>query len=280
MSLARRAAFASGALIAVAAIAYIWTRPAGGERAMLAARTTPGVAGPTPAASGIPTAMPAGGASAVRGSASAPDGVGAEAAIADYGQFVLAALNGGTPQQAGRAAQLISNCSVVDITRFSIETLKSAGQMDERMANRVIDETDQRGRRCQSLTDDMKARTKELAERAVTGGVKGVGIIYAEAVRFDPPEPMRQPLIDALRGDFLDGDPYSARMLGLRGQALGLSKVEAHAYGLAYETLAPIILPTGDRNDPPLTEQEEREAAALAAAWVAQVRRAHPPAGG
>jgi len=278
VSLARRAAFVAGSLIAAAAIAYVWTRPAGGERAMLAARTAPGAAEPAPAASGIPIAMPAAGASAVRASAS--DGVGAEAAIADYGQLVLAALNGGTAQQAGRAAQLISNCSVVDITRFSIEALKSAGQMDERIANRVIDETDQRGRRCQSLTDDMKARTKELAERAIAGGVKGVGIIYAEAVRFDPPESMRQPLVNALRGDFLDGDPYSARVLGLRGQALGLSKVEAHAYGIAYETLAPIILPTSDGNDPPLTDQEEREAAALAAAWVGQIRKAHPPAGG
>jgi hypothetical protein len=277
---ARRAAFIAGSLIAAAAIAYVWTRPAGGERATLATRTSPDAAGPALTASGIPIAMPAGAASTARVPASAPAGVGAEAAIADYGQFVLAALDGGTAQQAGRAAQLISNCGVVDLARTSIETLKSAGQMDERIANRVIDETDQRGRRCQSLTDDMKSRAKELAERAVAGGAKGVGTIYGEAVHFDPPEPMRQPLIDALRGDFLDGDPYSARTLGLRGQALGLSKVEAHAYRIAYETLAPIILPAIDGDDPPLTDQEQREAAALAAAWVDQVRKAHPPAGG
>ncbi|MDH0864438.1 hypothetical protein [Mitsuaria sp. GD03876] len=228
---------------------------------------------------GTPASAPVGASGRNGPSVAMPASIGASASMQDYGQRALAAINGGTPQQAGDVARLISVCGVNPTTRFAVETLKENGRFDNAMANRVLAQVDEQDRQCQSLTDEMKAKKKELAERALLGGVKGIGAVYAESVQFDPAESMRRPLIAALHADLLDGDPSPALTLALNGRRWGLSAVEVRAYEIAFDTLSAdgireIVTRQSGEATVSLTEDEARQAAALAAPWIAAAKKA------
>lgn len=200
----------------------------------------------------------------------------------DYGQIVIAAVNGGTPKQAGQAARLIDGCeSTTDFAR-AVEILKSDGRLDSAMAVKVTRSINERERKCQSIPPDLVPRQKELAERALLGGERGVALIYGNLVAFDPPAAMRLPLRDALRADFLAGDTTTALSLARHADLFDLSRVETRAYEIVFDAqnarmkdalnAGGFATPT-----PALSEDEQRQAEGLAQAWLGSVRKPRAP---
>jgi hypothetical protein len=289
-----RAIRAGAALVMLggaAAVTYLWAGPDTGERGKLStaeqtgAMTASEPAGHLASAISFPTAstqqVELGRPIAASAAIPAP-GVGASAAMQDYGQIVIAALHGGTPKQAGEAAKLIASCQFANEGRDFVESLKSKGHVYGEAAVSMTARAEQRLRRCQSITPDMKSRTAELAERGLLSGMKGLGDIYGRAVDYAPPPSMRKPLIEALRADFLDGQSLSAYMLARHGPSLGLSRIEAHAYEIAFATLEKrmneAMNPDGLRSEaPPLTEEEVHQAQTLAQTWLSNVRKDKDP---
>lgn len=207
-------------------------------------------------------------------------GIGASAAMQDYGQIVLAALHGGTPKQAGEAAKLIADCQFAAHGRDFVERLKSRGDVTGETAVSMTARAEQRLRRCQSITPDMTARIAELAQRGILSGMKGLGDIYGRAVDYAPPPAMRRPLINALRADFLDGRSFPAYMLGTHGESFGLSRIEARAYALAARMVEEqwhrsigVPVPSQWREfDNTLSAEDLQRAEALATEWFKSVK--------
>jgi hypothetical protein len=205
--------------------------------------------------------------------------VGASAAMQDYGQIVIAAINDGAPKQLGRAVTIMSICRFALDMSQTVERLKSEGTLSGEGATVATQHFSERERECQSIPPDLMTRQKELAERAMLGGARGVAIIYADLVGFDPPASMRRPLGEALRADFLEGDYIASRMLATHAELFELSRVETRAYEIAFETeksrrgrswnLDDFAKPT-----PALSEEERRQAQELAQTWLRSVNRA------
>lgn len=289
----RRWIVASGLLLTVAATAVqLWDRaPAPIDKSLNAVD----VDSPSP---GVPSngrtagellfaAVPAQQASAASSPAASADrpaaaGVGASATMRDYGQIVITAVNGGTPRLAGKAARLIDSCqSTADLAR-AVDMLKSDGRLDSVMATKVTRSIDERERQCQSIPPDLVPRQKELAERALLGGERGVAMIYANLVAFDPPAAMRLPLRDALRADFLAGDTLTSLALARHADLFDLSRIETRAYEIAFDTqnarmkdalnAGGFVKPT-----PALSDDEQRQAEGLAQAWLGSVKKPQAP---
>ena len=275
-------------LCAGAAAMYFWTDPAATEPVTLQTAvpipTGPGIelherqaSVASLNASAPQVDLPRSAASAA--AMSAPS-IGASAAMQDYGQIVLTALHGGTSKQAGEAAKLIAECQFATRGREFVEHLKSRGGFDGETIGSMTSRAEQRIRRCQSITPDMTARVAELAERGILGGMKGLSDIYGRAVDYAPPMAMRQPLIDALKADFLDGHWLTGYMLGSRGRPLGLSQIEAHAYALAarmveerwHRSIGVEPPPLWRELDNTLSAEELQQAEALATEWTKRVK--------
>ena len=277
MLFTRRASAIAGLVLAAAVLA--WSLAPEGERVTLsvpahAERTS---AAPPPIATPSRGTAPAPGTPAVAGAAREA-AIGASAALRDYGQIVITALNGGTPQQAGEAAKLLVLCSTVPQTRDALEELKQEGRVAAEGADRTIAALDRQERSCQSIPPDLMGRDLELSARAVLGGVKGVATIYGAAVHYAPPEAMRQPLAAALRADFLDGDGVAALMLAQHRELFGLSRVESRAYEIAFDKMDAIGFFDPDRASgagKPLTDEEQRQAETLAATWAKDMKPQH-----
>ncbi len=270
------AALAGLTLVVAAAIALVWPRAGEGERVTLAAAAGAGQTSAAPRAKDAaaplrmttPTSTDPATAGATQESAP-PAGfaVGASASIEDYGQIVLAALQGGSAAQAGDATEVLSRCERATQTRENLEILRNDPKSNLRDLAHAIAHFDERVRRCQSITDDMRAQRLALAERALRGGARGVSMTYYRLVQFDPPNELRGQLLDALRGDVRDGDRFPTILLASHGADLGLPPVEARAYALLAEDLNRDFITPGsfgwNSDQVPLTDEQQRQAAAL-----------------
>lgn len=212
------------------------------------------------------------------GSASSA-GIGAGADIQDYGQRVLAAIYGGTPRQAAEAVFLIDRCDSLPQSQRSVQMLKDTGQLQPAQGERALRELGDESRLCQSITAEMAGQMKPLAERALLDHVPEIAAVYGRLVKYAPEPAMRQPLVDGLRADFLAGEPFSALALARHHADLGVSNVDARAYELTVQLAFPELsdLPRSRRSlrdEAALTDDERRQAQALAAQWVTLVK--HP----
>ncbi|MBB3295215.1 hypothetical protein FHT39_003895 [Mitsuaria sp. BK045] len=203
--------------------------------------------------------------------------VGASAVIEDYGQIVLAALQGGSAAQAGDATEVLSRCEGATQVRETLETVRADPKSNPADVAHAIAHFDDRVRRCQSITDEMRAQRLPLAERALRGGERGVSMAYFRLVDFDPPQDMRAPLLEGLRGDVRAGDRFPTLVLATRGEDLGLSPVEARAYALLAEDLNPQLIAPGkfsrNREQERLTDAQLRQAAELKEQYKREMKR-------
>ncbi|WP_431265023.1 hypothetical protein ACQ859_06150 [Roseateles chitinivorans] len=207
-----------------------------------------------------------------------PSGIGASAAMLDFGQIVITAVNGGSPKLAGKAARLIDGCRATRDLAQAVAMLKADGRLDEASATLISQSVDERERQCQSIPLEMMPRQKELAERALLGGERGVALIYANLVAFNPPDAMRLPLRDALRADFLAGDTTTALSLARHADLFDLSRVETRAYEIVFDAqndrMKDALNASGFATpQPALSDEEQRQAEGLAQTWLRSVRK-------
>lgn len=291
----RRTMLTGGALLVVgiaAAATYFLVVPSSVEQTASFAAVPAPIASASASEAPLPVSMARQTAPPSSGAARADEvspvvptpGVGASAAMRDHGQIVITAVNDGTPAQLGRAVIIMSMCRFASDMSQTVARLKSEGHLSGEGAVVATAHFSERERECQSIPPDLMPRQKELAERALLGGARGVALIYADLVGVDPPASMRRPLGEALRADFLDGDYLASRMLAKHAELFGLSRVETRAYEIAFETeksrrgrswnLDDFVKPT-----PALSEEERRQAQELAQTWLRSVNRADRPGG-
>ena len=275
-------ALTASAAVMLAIATAVWLLPPSGDRVVAAlgadathALSPPG-ASATSATTSASAVTPHAGPSTVSASSA---GVGASAEIQDYGQRVLAAINGGTPQQAAEAVFLIDRCGTIDLSQRAVQRLKDNGELKPAQGERALRELGDESRLCQSITADMASQIKPLAERALLDRVPEVASVYARLVNYAPEPAMRQPLVDAMRADFLAGEPFTALALARHHAELGVSKVDARAYELTVQLAFPEIRDlTLSRksleDEAALSDAERRQAQAIAAQWVTLVK--HP----
>jgi hypothetical protein len=240
----RRWIVASGLLLTAAAIAVqIWHRPL--EDEPVAAATPPAAVPlsavvPPPAsepvvepASATPSA-PAGNAStasaAASGAAGKTDYAFKPPDVQDFGQIALIGMHGGTPKQAAEAAFVLQTCLDISLADLSGEVRRSKLQEAEKHGK--IAAAEWLESQCKSITPDMQAQRGALAARAVEAGISGAALAYGRSVGYRPPEAMRQPLLDAMKAEFRDGDRRIVDELAFNGMTLGLTVAEARAYML------------------------------------------------
>ena len=287
------AAIAGLTIVIAAAVALAWVYAPSGERVTLnaaaaAAAAAAADAGPSAAArpakevaaqarSVTPTSPDPTTAEATKPAAPPRAAVGASAVIEDYGQIVLAALQGGSAAQAGDATEVLSRCEGATQVRETLETVRADPKSNPADVAHAIAHFDDRVRRCQSITDEMRAQRLPLAERALRGGERGVSMAYFRLVDFDPPQDMRAPLLEGLRGDVRAGDRFPTLVLATRGEDLGLSSVEARAYALLAEDLNPQLIAAGNfswnRDQERLTAAQLRQAAELKEQYKREMKR-------
>ena len=284
------AAIAGLTIVIAAAVALAWVYAPSGERVTLnaAAAAAAADAGPSAAArpakevaaqarSVTPTSPDPTTAEATKPAAPPRAAVGASAVIEDYGQIVLAALQGGSAAQAGDATEVLSRCEGATQVRETLETVRADPKSNPADVAHAIAHFDDRVRRCQSITDEMRAQRLPLAERALRGGERGVSMAYFRLVDFDPPPDMRAPLLEGLRGDVRAGDRFPTLVLATRGEDLGLSPVEARAYALLAEDLNPQLIAPGkfsrNREQERLTDAQLRQAAELKEQYKREMKR-------
>ena len=288
----RSSAAIAGLTIAIAAVvALVWAYAPSGERVTLNAAAAAAAADASPSAAARPAKEVA--AQAPKATPTSPDpasagtttkpaappraAVGASAVIEDYGQIVLAALQGGSAAQAGDATEVLSRCEGATQVRETLETVRADPKSNPADVAHAIAHFDDRVRRCQSITDEMRAQRLPLAERALRGGERGVSMAYFRLVDFDPPPDMRAPLLEGLRGDVRAGDRFPTLVLATRGEDLGLSSVEARAYALLAEDLNPQLIAAGNfswnRDQERLTAAQLRQAAELKEQYKREMKR-------
>lgn len=291
----RRALLAGGVLLMIgvaAATTYFRADPSSAEQVSsdMPTAITPGTPGRSaseaalPQAAAPPSAPPrSGAASAGKASFAVPTpGIGASAAMRDYGQIVIAAVNGGTPKQLGAAVKLMSMCRFNPELLQIMEKMKSEGRFSGDTDGTAMRHFNEQGRKCQSIPPDLMAREKEIAERALLGGARGVAIIYAGLVDFDPPPSIRRPLGEALRADFLEGDDIAPLQLAKHADLFELTRIETRAYEIAFEAqkhrMKDSWNPDGFAKPvPALTADEQRQAEVLAQTWLQSVKKPKMP---
>ncbi len=244
----RRRIAAGGLLLAVAALAVavavqFWHRSTVDEQVAMAtpapAASAP-ASGPLPAAVSspdagpVPAETPTPAVAASMASSAASEVRASEVpafkppTVQDFGQIVLIGMHGGTPKQAGEAAYILQSClefSLVDLSGLARRSTLPEAERHARIAAAEWLEG-----QCASITPDMQAQRGALAGRAVEAGIPGVALVYGRSVGYRPPEAMRQPLLEAMKTDFRDGDRRIVDELAFNGMKLGLTQAESRAY--------------------------------------------------
>jgi hypothetical protein len=175
-------------------------------------------AGPAKAASTTPAAVPR---------------IGSEG----YGPHIERAQAGNEPAAAWEAVQWMRNCATTEHRRHSFERARNMGVAPE-MMTQMMQEADDEGRRCQTVTAQHRALLPELAARAMRAGVPEAAAAYANATFPNDLTPaQRQEVVDAMRRDAQSADALSLLGALTANEAWGLSDAEKLAYLAAYISL-------------------------------------------
>ncbi|MBB5202735.1 hypothetical protein HNQ51_000028 [Inhella inkyongensis] len=219
-------------------------------------------------ASGITTAR----APAQVASVAAPSDPAAKIGSEGYGPHVQRALDSGDAAQALEAANWIAQCK----PEFDVEAAlngthpKYRIQVADEVRAEWIERERLTQRLCQTLTPDLLAQHRALAQRAFEAKLPGAGLaLYKTLPREERNESERALALRALRADAERGEALAVPVLALAD--LGLPRGEQLGYQrLLKQLVLRKILPAMnaamrfDRPAPPFSVQEEDEASALA----------------
>lgn len=191
---------------------------------------------------------------------------------------IQAAIQGGSPQDAGMAARFLAQCERAQANRDALEHEKARGRIPATQLAAAIDGAEAMLRRCQVVTPEMQSHSQALWERAMLGGFPGAASSYGELTRFQPPTPaLRSALVTGLKNDAAV-DFIGLTMLIEHGASLGLDRREIYAYFLIALKISNES-PEGMRKaaDSPygqgLSEAERAEAEALAKQKMREMRQ-------
>lgn len=261
-------------LVAVAAIAV------GGFALMGRTSTDTSPATPTePPASAAHLSLPAPTAARVTPTAAAPAASVAAATASTpaldsrgFAPVVQRALDSGDPKDALAAVQWMGHC----LPDQDVESMLNGShpkyriQVSDEVRRQWIENVRQSERQCQTLTPDLMAQYRTLAQRALDAKLTGAGLAYFQSLdRENRTEAERAKALVGLRADAEQGVVLAVPILAR--SSLGQSRTEQLAYQklmeplMAMNLLPPMLgaLPPGDAVSPPYTPQEQADAAAL-----------------
>ena len=189
-----------------------------------------------------------------------------------FAPVVQRALDSGDPKDALAAVQWMGHC----LPDQDVESMLNGShpkyriQVSDEVRRQWIENVRQSERQCQTLTPDLMAQYRTLAQRALDAKLTGAGLAYFQSLdRENRTEAERAKALVGLRADAEQGVVLAVPILAR--SSLGQTRTEQLAYQklmeplMAMNLLPPMLgaLPPGDAVSPPYTPQEQADAAAL-----------------
>lgn len=153
-----------------------------------------------------------------------------------YGAAIRRVLESGTPAQALAASRTLGVCEMQAVTLDALHASKA--QLPGNVGAQAVGVMEREARRCQTVTPELQAQRRALAERALDARVPGAAGEWANVLSMDADAAERKATLQRLR-DNLTHDPSAWLFLAEQGGNLGVSDLHRAAFALAFEQRYP-----------------------------------------